>query len=593
MTEETQDIILTFKIVLPYWIDIPNNSIFNKHYNDRCYKIEIKQDFWQINFQSNFQIFRFLAPEDSVIGRKFMKPRIRFDDINPLDLSQERQFEEEWHYSSKKVKTIIILNLTIPFMETSEDIINYIIKNNIWGDIKDLINHFLSIYTFIRINSNFKECPIIPLSNDFYTNENTIITYKNGFESAELYLDKINLYLKIPFFNNYHTLISDEQTLEFFKERLSRRRDLKLKLNERMKISIEFARRLRDINSIIINICIYLERVSIEFLSLKKDLDKSEMDILYKEKGLTHYVECQLPHFLENEVETQFIKDSIEIVRLRNEIIHFGSNFSFTKDLEAKCDNVLKLIEFLESKIRPDKKELDFIFKGKLVGRVLEIGPENLIKLLQFESELEANYSKRNEILLNKIPEDLMRKFLGISEDYQIFKLPDDFIAFCRIFFRENKYIMVFALDPTQNYLNLDFLHKTHLYIKEHLKMEDLKINFITQHIPPGTLNLFKKVAESKLKEIKEELNINMEYNYYSFIQFIDPKQQEIFAEISTLFNSKKNMMISEEEIYNIFDKNEIDNLFDYYPDFFQKKVINEQGFWIMYGKVMDVKSIR
>ena len=150
-------------------------------------------------------------------------------------------------------------------METSEDIINYIIKNNIWGDIKDLINHFLSIYTFIRINSNFKECPIIPLSNDFYTNENTIITYKNGFESAELYLDKINLYLKIPFFNNYHTLISDEQTLEFFKERLSRRRDLKLKLNERMKISIEFARRLRDINSIIINICIYLERVSIEF----------------------------------------------------------------------------------------------------------------------------------------------------------------------------------------------------------------------------------------------------------------------------------------------------------------------------------------
>ena len=478
MTEENSEIILIFKIILPFWIDIPNNSILKKQYNVRSYKIEIKQDFWQINFRSNFQAVNFLAQEEGVISRGFLKPRIRFDNINPFDLSLERHFEEEWHYTSNKVKTILILNLNVPFMENSEKIINYIRNENIWGEVKELINHFLSIYTFIRINSNNKEYPIFPLSNDYYTNDNTMITYKNGSESPEIYLEKINFYLKIPFFHNYHTLISDKQTLEFFKERFSRRKDLKLKLNERMNISIEFARRMRDINSIIINTCIYLERISIEYLSFKKNLDKSELDILYKEKGLTHYVECQLPHFLENEVESQIIKDSIEIVRLRNEIMHYGSNFSFSKDLEAKCDNTLKLIKYLENNIKPDKKKLDLKFNGKLIGRVLEIGPENQIKLLQFESELEANYNKRNEILLNKMPEELLRKFLKIPEYFQIFQLPDDFIAFCRIFFSENNYLMIFALNPTQNYLNFEFLEKTLLYIKENLKLKILKIFF-------------------------------------------------------------------------------------------------------------------
>ncbi len=593
MTKKNSEIILIFKIVLPFWIDIPNNSIFKKQYNERSYKIEIKQDFWQINFRSNFRSLNFLAQEDGVISRGFMKPRIRFDDINPFDLSQERQFEEEWHYTSIKVKTILILTLNIPFMENSDEIINYIKSENIWGDVKDLINHFLSIYTFIRINSNIKECPIIPLSNDYYTNENTIITHKNGFESPEIYLDKINLYIKIPFFHNYHTSICNEQTLEFFKERFSRRKDLKLKLSERIKISIEFARRLRDINSVIINTCIYLERISIEYLSFKKNLDKSELDILYREKGLTHFVEYQLPHFFENEVEPQIIKDSIEIVRLRNKIMHYGSNFSFSKDLEAKCDNTLKLIKFLENNIKPDKKELEFKFNGKLIGRVLEIGPENQIKLLQFESELEANYNKRNEFMLSKTPEELLRKFLKISEDFQIFQLPDDFIAFCRIFFKKNNYLMIFALDPTQNYLNFELLEKVLLYIKENLELKVLTIFFITQHIPTGTLNLFKKVAESRLQKFKIELDLNLEFDYFSFIKYKDPKQQDLFAKISKLFNSKEDMTINEEEIYDNFDKEEIDDLFDYYPDFFQKKIIDEKIFWLMHGKIKNIESIK
>lgn len=592
MTNEKSEITLILKIVLPFWIDISNNTIFKKEYNRIKYKIEILQNLWQVNYLSNFQRASFLIQEEGVISRGFLKPRIKFDDINPLDLSIEKEFEEDWYYTSKKVKTILIFNLNIPYMENGDEILKYIKEENIWGEVKDLINFFLSIYTFIRINSNFKECPIFPLGNDYYTHENTVMTYKTGSDSPEFYLDKMNIYLQIPIHYNYHTLISGEKTLDFFKERFSRRRDLKLKLDERMEILIEFAKRMRDINSIIINTCIYLERISIEYLSFKKELDKSELDILYKEKGLTHFVESQLPHFLENEVDSQIIKDSIELVRLRNEIMHYGSDFSFREDLELKCDNTLKLIKCLEDLIRFDKEKLEFNFKGKPVGRVLEIGPENLIKLLQFESELEANYNSRNEIILNKIPEKFLRKFLKISDEFQIFQLPDEFSAYCRIFFKDKNHLMVFALNPTQNHLNFDLLEKTLLYLKDNIDLKELTLSFITQHIPTGTLNLFKKVAEKKIGDFKQELNINLEFNYYSFIQFKDSIQQELFAKVLKLFNVKEDSIISEEEILKSFDKKEIEDLFSYYPDFFQKKIIEEKIFWIIHGKLKDMESL-
>ena len=54
-------------------------------------------------------------------------------------------------------------------------------------------------------------------------------------------------------------------------------------------------------------------------------------------------------------------------MRLRNEIIHIGSDFSFREDLELKCDNTLKLINYL---LKPDKVKLEYKFKGKIVGRV-------------------------------------------------------------------------------------------------------------------------------------------------------------------------------------------------------------------------------
>ena len=125
-----------------------------------------------------------------------------------------------------------IFNLNIPFMESYDNILKYIEEECIWSEVKDLINYLLSLYIYIRVNSNFKESPIFPLGNDYYTRENTIVTYKTNVDSPEIYLDKIYVFQNIPIHNNYHTLISEEDTLDYFKKRLSRRGDLKLKLGE-------------------------------------------------------------------------------------------------------------------------------------------------------------------------------------------------------------------------------------------------------------------------------------------------------------------------------------------------------------------------
>lgn len=258
----------------------------------------------------------------------------------------------------------------------------------------------------------------------------------------------------------------------------------------------------------------------------------------------------------------------------------------------SKCDNVLKLIKTLESFIKPEKKKIDFKFEGKIVGRVIEIGPDNLLMLSQFESELEANYNLRNELLLTKIPEKMLRSFMKISEVFQLFQLPDEFKAYCNIFFQEKNFLTIFALNPTQNILNFDFLDKILLFLDNNVDLEKLSIFFITQHIPTGILNLFKKVAERKLEEFKEKLDINLEFGYYSFIQFQDSRKQELFAKVSEIFNTKEDSTIDEEEILKSFEKEEIEDLFSYYPDFFQKKIIGERIFWIMHGKLKDVEPI-
>lgn len=587
MEENKSTITLIFRIILPFWIHFPDKAVFEKEYGGINYKIRTLQNIWQVNFRSRFKVAGFLIPEKQVIDRNFYKPKINFNDINPLDLSMEEKYEEEWDYSSKKAKTILEIRFALPFMKINDDLLKFIEEECIWEDIQDLIDFFLSLYFFIKVNSNIKESQVYPLGDKYFTRENTLIYYKFGKKSEERYFEKIYLYLNIPFYSNYNTSISKKETLEYFKERFSRRNDLKMKLDERMTISIEFARKLRDMNSMIINLCIYLERISIEYLSYKKDLDNSELDILYKNKGLTHYVECQLPHFLENKVDPQIINDAIELVRNRNEIMHIGANFSFTEELESKCENTLKLIKYLKEEMESNNNKIWFEFKPELVGKTLDIGPKNQVKIIQFESKLEKDYNMRNSIDLRKIDNDLLMDRLSISNDVDSLKIPEEDKAYCKIFYKDKIIMVVFALDPTQNKLNNNLLEALLGYLDNlEIKFNNLYFYFINKHIPKGILDLFKKLAVPKLEKFCSDLQINLEYAFHSLISFSNNEDKDTFTKLSQLFNSTEKNILSKKKLLQHFDEEKIQKMFTNFPDFFERSIIDGKTYWIMHGNV-------
>lgn len=579
------------KIILPFWLEIPNKTKLEKEYHNKIYSIEIWQDIWQIDFQSNFQSASFLLQEESVISRGFLKPRNNFDDINPLDKSLENEYEEPWQYSTNKVKSIMAFKIIIPNQEDEEHIYTYIKNEKIWEDIKELVNFLLSIYMNVRLNSNFKKSSIFPLSDDYYTRRNAIFTYSSSISSEEKYLHKIYLHLKIPFHHNYFTVDCEEETLRFLQERFSRRRDLRLKLDERMLTSIEFARNSRDINLMIVNTCIYLERMCSDFLALKKNLDKSEIDILLKKKGLSYYVECQIPHFLGKNIDPQIINDTIDIVRLRNEIIHYGSDFVFDDEKEKKCDNALKLIEFQKILIEPDKEKLEFRFKGRIIGSVSDVGPNKEILVMPFESELEANYYKRNIIYLHTIPEGNFKSLFKLSDEFQPYFIPESFKAYYKMYSKDKKFITFFAINPTQNYLNFQFLDTVLNFIKN-IDFEELKILFLGQIVPGGILELFKKVSSKNIEifNIKHQKNVIRDYLFIRL--FKDEKYKELFIKVMNFFDTKGEEPVSDEEVSKEIGKNDFLDLLGSYPDSFQKKIIEEKIFWVMPRRFKDFNSL-
>lgn len=582
MENDTSEITVIFRIILPFWIDFPNESVFEKQYNGRSYTIKILQNLWQIQFRSPFQTANFLVIEEVIIDREFFKPRINFDYLNLLDLTMEKEFNVKLDYSSRKVRTVLEISLNISYIDNEDEILKFINEENIWEDTKELINFFLSLYTYIRINSNFKDTPIFPLSNDYYTMDNTRITYRIAPNSQEILLEKSGIYLQIPIHFNYNKLISEQNTLNYFSERFSRRDDLKMKLEERMNISIEFARKLRDIDSMIVNICIYLERISIDYLFFKRDLDKPELDILYKENGLKYYVEAQLPHFLENSADPQIIKDAIELVRKRNEIVHLGANHSFDRELLLKCENTLKLIRILKEEMEPNREGSDFEFRPKPIGKAIEVGIKNQIRTLMFESELESDYNLRNSIDLSKISDKSLKREINIEVGFQNFELPEEFSRFLKLFSSKKEFILIFALDPTQIYLNLKMLDKILIYLKNNIELEKIIFYFITKHIPTGTLKLLKEVVEKKLNKYSRKLKIIFDIHYYPLFLFKDNKEKELFMALVQLFESTDNNTLSEEIIFQEFNRDQIQDLFARYPDFFRKIIIDGKYYWTM-----------
>lgn len=568
---------IIFKIILPFWIDLPHKTKLQKKFNKNSYEIQIFQDLWKIHWRTWIRSSFFIITEEDAIDINYLKPKLNFDHLNPF-LDSDIYSELEQVYYPEKLKTLLQVSIELKNINSRKELINFLKDQDNWQDIKNIINYFLSIYTYIRINSNFTDHRILPIGDNYYTNENVLVSFKKSPNNIEEYIIEASSYLNLPA-ETYHPMYKcNDSTLGYFKEKYEKGEKLKLRLHERLRILIDNAKKSRDINSLIIYNTIYLERVSIQYLLKKREIDVPELEILYKAKGLSHFVEDQLPHFLENQVEPEIIKDAIELVRKRNEIIHLGVVFVYSNELELKCYNVLKLISYLESVII-SKDSPDFIFEPYITGVIREIHENNIAKIELFHSLKESEYHKEFNIRLDKIPEETLRSINQISKDFKNFELPKLFPGVFKVFYKANDYIINFSLNPTQLEQNIEFFQKLIEYLKDKITPSELKIFILFNNIPPGNLDLSFKLLKDRINQMKQKYGLE-EIKVITFQFIVNQEEAEIFQNIINCFKNKNVELLSKKELLSQpIKKEKIEDVIRKYPIVFVSQITDNDEY--------------
>ena len=495
---------LKFLISLPYWIEISNISKFYKRFSNIDFEITLNQNKWLINYRSIINSAWFIADEEQVIDPNYLKPKLEFDDLLPL-FPRERELDIKRHYYPEKLKSVLSIKiLSIEFNDYMEML--QFLRNkeiNIWENIKNLIRFFISNYTHIKITSNYTFHRIRPLGDKYYTPKNTFIYYISKKDNSEQLLDIGNAILGITQEYNYPNFICNSKTMRTLKRKIFCSNEFKIRLRERLRILIDFAKMQRDLNSLIINSTIYLERVSIDYLKYMRTMKSWELDILFEHKGLRHFIQSQLPCFIKEEEYSRLILDAIEIVEKRNNIIHLGVVYSYDREMQQKCDNILKLITYMEDSINPKKyKNEKFVFDLNLTGIVINTDP-NLSDIgLIFIPE---SMTEHKFLLSNLIKFENTTNFL--VKDANEYNIPEKLRTFSRIYYKDNTYFIFFTLQPTRYSINLIYLNLLFKELRSKIEPDLIIINFCYIEIPKGTLELYKKLLHLELKTYISDLD--------------------------------------------------------------------------------------
>jgi len=489
---------LKFLISLPYWIELSNLSKFYKKFEDVNFEITLFQDKWLINYRTIIDSASFIANEEDVIDPNYLKPKLEFDDLFPL-FPREKELGIKRHYFPEKLKSVLVIKILSKEFNDYMETIQFLKEKEcrIWEIIKNLIRFFISNYTYIKINSNSDFHRIRPLGDKYYTPKNTFIYTISKIDNSEQKLEIGAAVLGITQEYNYPNFICNSKTKRILQRKVFCSNQFKIKLRERLRILIDFAKMQRDLNSLIINTTIYLERVSIEYLTEKRNLKSWELDILFEKKGLRYFIHSQLPCFIKEEEFSKYILDAIKVVDKRNEIIHLGVVFPYDLEIQKICENVLKLITYLEHSVKPDKhKDENYAFDLNLTGIVVNIDPDLSDIGLIFipESKTEHIFFMSNFVKF----EDSTKYLVKDAKEYNI---SAKFKSFIKIYVKEDdKYIIFMALHPTRYCINLTNLNLLFRELKDKIEPNQIFINFCCIDIPNGTLEIYKKLFKSELQ---------------------------------------------------------------------------------------------
>ena len=261
----------------------------------------------------------------------------------------------------------------------------------------------------------------------------------------------------------------------------------------------------RDLNSLIINTAIYLERVSVSYLELKRKLKKWELDILFKNRGLSHFVESQLPCFIKEKEYLNLVPAAIEIVKKRNEIIHLGVVFVYDESMVKKCDDVLRLISYMEdSRKNENHKKQEYYFDFNFLG-IVDIEDQTIMDIITViipYSKTEFEYYNANRLTL-------IKNFEIKLTEYAEFEIKSIYKPFSRVYFSKNNFIIILALFPTRISTNLKILRILIQEIASKIEPDKINFKFLYKGIPPGTFKLLKEALKLEIEGYKEMLKYN------------------------------------------------------------------------------------
>jgi len=488
---------IEFLIALPFWLEFPNGEIFFKNYQHKHFTIEILQNFWKILFISKINVGSFLLEESEVIDPKFMRPKLDYTDYYPLSWYEEELVLKR-QYFPEKLHTVLSISLNQIKFNNQVEVLNYLRNQNnkIWEIIKNMVRFFLSNYIYIKTQTNRKFHSVRTISENYYTRDNTFI-YINSTNEKTLF-DIGTLQLKLGEKHNLPNFLAGEKMIKSFRRKIFCSSGLKQDLRERLRVLINFAKIHRDMNSLILNTSIYLERTSLQFLSFKKGIKTWELDILFKYKGLSHYVESQLSYLIDDKSYVDNVKDAIEIVKVRNQIIHDGRVVTYNKDLEIKCDNILELINYIEKFLDPTiNEEGEYILNHNLIGIVSHIDSDfNIGNIVLPISKSEQIFINGNFCKFNKSVK---------IADFEEVEIEETYSALFRAFCNDNNLFILMCLHPTRfsvilNNLQIIIQRLDHLLKKS---WEKITFKFLYLNMPEGFLELIKKLMKIRIRDLE------------------------------------------------------------------------------------------
>ncbi len=489
---------IEFLIALPFWLEFPNGEKFFKKYQQKHFTIEIIQNLWKIQFSSKINNGFFLLEESEVIDPKYMRPKLDYSDYYPLSWYEE-ELKIQRQYYSKKLQTVLSFSLNQIKFNNQVEVLNYLQNQNnkIWEVVKNLIRFFLSNYIYFKTQSNYKFHRVRTLSENYYSRDNTNIYLisSNNKRKTSFEIGKLQLNFREEF--NLPNFLAGEEMIKSFRRKIFCTSDIKQNLRERLRVLINFAKIHRDMNSLIINTSIYLEQISIKFLSFKKEMKTWELDILFKEKGLTHYVESQLAYLIDDKSYVENVKDAIQIVADRNQIIHIGRVIPYNKELENKCDKVIELIYYIEKLMNPTKfEDGEYILNNNLIGIASHFDSDyNIGNIILPISKSEQIFINKNFIKFAKGEKLIDFKEVDIGESYS---------TFLKAYNHDNILDIFMCLHPTRFSSNLINLQHLIQQLDSVMKNSWKKIlfKFLYLNIPDGFLEILERLINIRIKEL-------------------------------------------------------------------------------------------